>query len=73
MILALIDDLMFTSKIRATAHPLGVSVVFARSKDSALAEMTKAKPVSSARKCSWQRCCPSARARVAHMPSRPSP
>ena len=44
MILAVVDDLMFTSKIRATAKPLGVSVVFARSSEAALAEMRKAAP-----------------------------
>ena len=44
MILALVDDLMFTSKIRATAGPLGAEVLFARSKDAALAEMAKAAP-----------------------------
>ena len=44
MILAVVDDLMFTSKIRATAKPLGVSVVFARSSDAALAEMRKEGP-----------------------------
>jgi len=44
MILALVDDLMFTSKIRATAKPLGVDLVFARSKETALAEMAKARP-----------------------------
>jgi CheY-like chemotaxis protein len=44
MILAVVDDLMFTSKIRATAKPLGVSVVFARSSEAALAEMRKVAP-----------------------------
>ena len=44
MILALVDDLMFSSKIRATAKPLDVTVVFARSKEGALAEMAKARP-----------------------------
>jgi PleD family two-component response regulator len=44
MILALVDDLMFTSKIRATAKPLGATVVFARSLETALAEMAKARP-----------------------------
>jgi CheY-like chemotaxis protein len=39
MILALVDDLMFTSKIRSAAHQLGVAVTFARSADQALAEM----------------------------------
>lgn len=44
MILAVLDDLMFTSKIRTTASQLGVSVTFARSADSALAEMRKTPP-----------------------------
>jgi PleD family two-component response regulator len=44
MILAVLDDLMFTSKIRATAGQLGVEVRFARSADAALAEMRTAPP-----------------------------
>jgi PleD family two-component response regulator len=44
MILAVLDDLMFTSKIKTTASQLGVSVAFARSADGALAEMRKAAP-----------------------------
>jgi PleD family two-component response regulator len=44
MILAILDDLMFTSKIRATASQLGVAVAFARSADAALADMRKAAP-----------------------------
>jgi PleD family two-component response regulator len=44
MILAVLDDLMFTSKIRATASQLGVPIAFARSADSALAEMRKRAP-----------------------------
>jgi len=44
MILAVLDDLMFTSKIRTTASQLGVSVTFARSAESALAEMRKSPP-----------------------------
>ena len=44
MILAIVDDLMFTSKIKAAANQLGVSVVFARSKEAALAEMRKQVP-----------------------------
>jgi PleD family two-component response regulator len=44
MILAVLDDLMFTSKIRTTASQLGVTVTFARSADSALAEMRKSVP-----------------------------
>lgn len=44
VILAIVDDLMFTSKIKTTAGHLGVPVVFARSRDAALAEMRKAAP-----------------------------
>jgi PleD family two-component response regulator len=44
MILAVLDDLMFTSKIRTTASQLGVTVTFARSAEGALAEMRKTAP-----------------------------
>jgi CheY-like chemotaxis protein len=44
MILAIVDDLMFTSKIKTTAGQLGVAVVFARSIDSALEQMRNAQP-----------------------------
>jgi CheY-like chemotaxis protein len=44
VILAIVDDLMFTSKIRTTAQLLGVPILFARSRDSALAEMRKGRP-----------------------------
>jgi CheY-like chemotaxis protein len=44
MILAIVDDLMFTSKIKATATQLGVPLTFARSSESALAEMRKNRP-----------------------------
>src|SRR5215471_1438431 len=44
MILAVLDDLMFTSKIRTTASQLGVTVAFARSAEGALAEMRKTAP-----------------------------
>ena len=44
MILAIVDDLMFTSKIRTAASRLGVAVTFARSRDAALTEMGKAIP-----------------------------
>ena len=44
MILAVLDDLMFTSRIRTAAGQLGVAVTFARSADAALAEMRKAPP-----------------------------
>ena len=39
MVLALVDDLMFASKIKSTAGQLGVKVTFARSMDAALAAM----------------------------------
>ncbi len=39
MILAVVDDLMFMSKIKATAQQLGVDVAFARSSDAALTGM----------------------------------
>jgi len=44
MLLAVLDDLMFTSKIKTTAKQLGVAVAFARSADTALTEMRKAPP-----------------------------
>ena len=44
MILAVLDDLMFTSKIKSTATHLGVALAFARSAEAALAEMRKSPP-----------------------------
>jgi PleD family two-component response regulator len=44
MILAVLDDLMFTSKIKTTASQLGIAVSFARSADRALAEMRTTTP-----------------------------
>jgi PleD family two-component response regulator len=44
MVLAVVDDLMFTSKIRAAANGTGVPVAFARSSSAALAEMKKSAP-----------------------------
>ena len=44
MILAVLDDLMFTSKIKTAANQLGATVVFARSSLTALAEMRKSAP-----------------------------
>ena len=44
MILAVLDDLMFTSKIKTTSSQLGVAVTFARSADGALVEMRKTTP-----------------------------
>src|SRR5262249_54799052 len=44
MILAVLDDLLFASKIRATAGQLGVTLTFAKSSAAALDEMRKAPP-----------------------------
>lgn len=44
MILAVLDDLLFTSKIRTSAKQLGIAIVFARSSDLALADMRKRRP-----------------------------
>ena len=44
VILAILDDLLFTSKIRTTAAHLGVPVVFSRSSTAALEEMRKTPP-----------------------------
>lgn len=44
VILAILDDLMFTSKIRTTAKQLGVRVSIARSRESALADMRAERP-----------------------------
>jgi len=44
MILAVLDDLMFSSKIKTAAKQLGVTVSFARSADAALSEMRKTTP-----------------------------
>ena len=44
MVLAVLDDLMFSSKIKTAANQLGVPLVFARSSASALREMRKSAP-----------------------------
>ena len=44
MILAILDDLLFTSKIRATAGHTGASVSFARSAQGALDQMRATPP-----------------------------
>jgi len=44
MILAILDDLIFTSKIRVAASQLGVPVKFARTADAALADMRDQAP-----------------------------
>src|SRR5262249_26129593 len=43
-VLAVLDDLMFTSKIRTAAGQLGVGVTFARSSAAALDEMRRSAP-----------------------------
>jgi CheY-like chemotaxis protein len=44
MILAIVDDLMFTSKIKTAAAQLNVPLTFARTSEGALAEMRKTRP-----------------------------
>src|SRR5580765_8158819 len=44
MVLAVVDDLMFASKIRVTARQLGVDVAFARSSDAAVDAMRSGSP-----------------------------
>jgi PleD family two-component response regulator len=44
VILAILDDLLFTSKIKTTAAQLGIQVAFARSSNAALAEMRSRTP-----------------------------
>ncbi|MGC4085184.1 MAG: response regulator [Vicinamibacterales bacterium] len=44
MILAILDDLMFTSKIRGAAAHAGATVAFARSSQAALDQMRTAPP-----------------------------
>jgi len=44
MILAILDDLMFTSKIKTAASQLGVPVIFSRSSAAAIDEMRKNSP-----------------------------
>jgi CheY-like chemotaxis protein len=44
MVLAIVDDLMFASKIKTAAGQLGVVVAFARSSAAALAAMRESAP-----------------------------
>jgi PleD family two-component response regulator len=44
MVLAIVDDLMFASKIKTAARQLGVVVAFARSSGAALAAMQESAP-----------------------------
>ena len=44
MVLAMVDDLMFASKIKTAASQLGVAVTFARSSAAALAAMKDSAP-----------------------------
>jgi CheY-like chemotaxis protein len=44
VILAILNDLMFTSRMKTAAAQLGVTIAFARSRDAALADMRKSAP-----------------------------
>ena len=44
MILAAVDDLLFSSKIRATAKQIGVDVSFARTPDEIVSQIRAGKP-----------------------------
>ena len=44
VILAILDDLLFTSKIRATAKQIGATLTVAKSRESALVEMRATRP-----------------------------
>jgi CheY-like chemotaxis protein len=44
MILAVLDDLLFTSKIKTAASQLGAAITFARSGPAARAEMERSAP-----------------------------
>jgi DNA-binding NarL/FixJ family response regulator len=44
MVIAAVDDLLFSSKIRTVAKQLGVDVVFARSPDAVLREVRERGP-----------------------------
>jgi chemosensory pili system protein ChpA (sensor histidine kinase/response regulator) len=44
VILAILDDLLFTSKIRSTAKQIGAALLVAKSRDAALAEMRANRP-----------------------------
>ena len=44
MVLAIVDDLMFSSKIKTAASQLGVAVAFSRSSAAALAAMRETAP-----------------------------
>jgi CheY-like chemotaxis protein len=44
MVLALLDDLLFTSKIRTAANQLGIPIAFARSSNGALDDMRRNRP-----------------------------
>lgn len=44
MVLVLVDDLMFRSKIKSSAAGLGIAVTFAGSRDAALASMRAEPP-----------------------------
>jgi DNA-binding NarL/FixJ family response regulator len=44
MVIAAVDDLLFSSKIRAVARQVGVEVVFARSRDAVIEQVRSSRP-----------------------------
>ena len=43
-VVAIVDDMFFASKIRATAEALGVEISFPRTRESALEKITQSQP-----------------------------
>jgi CheY-like chemotaxis protein len=43
-VVAIVDDMFFASKIRATAEALGVEIAFPRTRESALEKITQSAP-----------------------------
>jgi CheY-like chemotaxis protein len=43
-VVAIVDDMFFASKIRATAESLGVEIAFPRTRESALEKITQTQP-----------------------------
>ena len=43
-VVAIVDDMFFASKIRATAEALGVEIAFPRTKESALEKISQTQP-----------------------------
>ena len=76
MILAILDDLLFTSKIKTDRKQLGVAISVARSLDGALAEMRAhravardLRPEQSAHRSAWDRAGDEGRPALAAIPT----